>query len=191
MSNEEVLDAQWTTWHVVLKSVVRLTNEGNHPAAIRAIDDFLQTELDSAVRSSALGMRAEVKRKSGDSSGALHDLEDAIPLAGGGFSKHVHEFCIAEIYREHNDLAEVIRWYRTALETCVNSGDFSAGASLDKFLRLQPQATLSSLDLALCRNAAQTSWKVLALPDSPELSDLSNVARQLIAKEAGAAGCDA
>lgn len=66
----------------------------------------------------------------------------------------------------------------------------TSGVALDEFLRLQPQAALGPQDLALCRNAAQTSWKVLALPDTRELSDLCNVARQLIAKESRAIACE-
>jgi tetratricopeptide (TPR) repeat protein len=189
MTDEAVLDAQWAAWHLLLKSILRLTNEGDHSAAIRLMDDFLRTETDAALRSSALGMRAEVKQESGDLDGALHDLLHAIPLAGDGFSKHVHEFCIAEIYRKHDDLAQVTHWYRTALKTCAESGDFSAGAALDKFLHLQPQMTLPTEDLALCRNVAQQSWKVLGLPDSPDLANLSSVAKQLMAKEAGVSGC--
>src|ERR1700690_1678190 len=54
MSDQEVLDTQWAAWHVLLKSVFRLTNEGDHPAAIRLMDDFLRTETNAAVRSSAL-----------------------------------------------------------------------------------------------------------------------------------------
>jgi len=166
--------------------VVLTADETQSAAAIEAVDDFLRNEMSGEVRGSALGMRAELKQESGNLEGALEDLLAALPLTEDAFSRHVHEFCIAEVYRKRHDNSQVERWYRKSLETCAESGKFSGGAVLHKYLELQPQDRLPSQDLALCSTVALRSWKLLKLPGSPDLDDLSGTALKLIETESAA-----
>lgn len=157
--------------------------EKNLTVALQQIDAFLQREMDTELRSSVLGMRAQLKEDLGDQEGAKADLLSAISIGDASFTRYVNESSLAGIYRLQGNYPDATKWYRAALRTSVD-GDFPGGAVLRNFLALQPEKSLSKEDRALCIEVVQGSWKLLGLEGGPDVTDLAASTSIIVEREA-------
>ncbi|HEY6250924.1 MAG TPA: hypothetical protein VI685_13270, partial [Candidatus Angelobacter sp.] len=134
--NDHPEDSAWIRWDQVLRSILQHINRNDLKAGLTEVDSFLSSETIPEVRSSALGMKADIQSDLGDLEAARESLLVARGLLGPSFGKYVHELSLAETYRKEKRLTEAVAWYRNALQTCVDA-KISAGGALKKFLDLQ------------------------------------------------------
>ena len=140
--------------------------------AISHLDTFLSQEVNTEVRSAALGFRAHISERVGNIEEAQNDLLTAHSLSGPSYQRYVHELGLGSLFERHGLNEEAHSWYRAALNTCLLDNETSGGSALKGLLRLRPAKNLPEEDIALCREVIKHSWRVLRLPGVPDLSDL-------------------
>jgi hypothetical protein len=153
----------------VLQSIV------DHDAgtALDALNPFIdRSGVPAQFKCDALGLRAELRFDAGDYSGARADLLLAHSLASPSYLKYVHELSLASVYRAERNPSEALKWYRSALRTCVDATGVSGGTALKNFVTLVG-AHISADDMVLCRAAIARSCVVLGLPGEAATRDLA------------------
>jgi hypothetical protein len=123
-------------------------------------------------KSQALGLRAELRFDVGALSGGRSDLLLAHGLAAPGYLRYVHELSLGSICRAERGPSEALKWYRSALHTCLDASGVSGGTALKNLIALVG-TDINSEDMALCRAAIARSWAVLGLSGEAATHDLS------------------
>jgi hypothetical protein len=123
-------------------------------------------------RRDALGLRAELRFDAGDFSGARGDLLLAHRLASPSYLRYVHELSLGSICRAERRPSEALKWYRSALQTCLNASEVSGGTALKNFIALVGD-DMGSDDIALCRAAVARSWAVLGVSGEAATHDFA------------------
>ena len=170
-------------WNEVQYSIALDLQSKDLVSALRKVNSFLAAQITPEIRSSALGMKAELEEELGQLENAKQTLLSARGLVGPGFGKYVHEFCLAGIFRKQGEIEKAISWYRTALKTSVESDGVSSGSALNAFLTLNGE-TLTAKDYELCVQAVQRSWRILGLIGEPEITDLAKAVSKIREREA-------
>ena len=167
---EEEIDEMWERIkNDVLKNIVDLDTRN----ALVALDRFVDRSGVSATsRSDALGLRAEIRFDAGDYASARADLLLAHNLASPSYLKYVHELSLGSVCRAEHNRSEAVKWYRSALQTCLDAKGVSGGSALKQFVSLLGE-DISAEDLALCRAVIARSWVVLGLTGEAATHDLA------------------
>jgi len=114
-----------------------------------------------------------VKEKLGDLSGAQQDWIEALSFAEEGtFLRYNLEVDLGSASEKSNNVDESLAWYRDALRTCSQGGEFSGNRALTAFLSLN-QGEIPHEDEDLVTSVINKSWRVLGLQESPQLEDLA------------------
>ena len=127
-----------------------LVEDGQLTEAISHVDAFLSLEVDSEVRSAALGFRAHLNERAGNIDEAQNNLLTARSLSGSSYQRYVHELGLGSLFERQDLNDEAHSWYRAALNTCLLDNETSGGSALKGLLRLCPARNLSEEDIALC-----------------------------------------
>lgn len=155
--------------HEALQSLV----DHDAATALAALNRLIdRAGVSDESKSRALGLRAELRFDAGDLSGARSDLLLAHGLCGPGYLRYVHELSLGSICRAERSPSEALKWYRSALQTCLDAGDVSGGNALKNLIALVGE-DIGSEDMALCRAAIAHSWAVLGLPGEAATYDLA------------------
>jgi len=181
--NHEQPPADWKRWDEVLGLIASNMRRNDFESALRQVNRFLSDRATPEVRSSALGMKAELEEQLGNLEGARQDLLAARELVRAGFGRYVHELCLAEIYHKQGQATEAMRWCRMALNTGIEA-KISVGGALKKLLELQGIDNLTEEDRTLCFAATERSWQALQLPGTPDVTDLAKAVSAIMSAEA-------
>jgi hypothetical protein len=161
-------DAAWALWYEALREkVLPMAREGDYGSALRELDAFLSPEKPYAIRSDALGFKAQFRERLGDLKGAEEDLLTARALCGPSYGRYVHELGLGDICAKRGRPNDAAAWYQAALGTCLEAEGVSGGTALRKLLALRPEQTLTPSERTLCAKVVERSWGVLGLPDKP------------------------
>jgi tetratricopeptide (TPR) repeat protein len=134
-------------------------------------------------RSGALGLRADLRFDAGDLSRARSDLLLAHGLVPPGYLRYVHELSLGSIWRAEGNPSEALKWYRSALQTCLDASGVSGGTALKNLLALVGDE-IGSEDMALCRAAIARSWAILGLSGEAAKYDLTSAIAKIKEGEA-------
>jgi hypothetical protein len=180
MSEDPQTEKAWLAWTDVLRRALSLVKDGDLVEAVSHIDAFLSLEVHPQVRSDALGFRAHIEERLGNTEEAKSDLLAARSLTGANYGRYVRELSLGSLFERQNLNEEAYSWYRTALDTCLLDNGTSGGTALKGLLQLCPATNLPLDDIALCRRVIEHSWRVLRLPGSPDLSNLEAAASVIV-----------
>ncbi len=89
------------------------------------------------------------------------------PVISGTCTSSLGSICRAE-----GSPSEALKWYRSALQTCLDASGVSGGSALKNLLALVGD-DIGSEDMALCRAAIARSWAVLGLSGEAATYDLA------------------
>ncbi len=166
----------------LLSSATYAWNQQDYEGAV-AILERIPATLKPEWRSQVFYFLGMVRRDYGDLEGSLRDFENGLALsAEKSFGRYHLQVAIGEHFESIQQGSSALRWYREAINSCVEGSDFSGNTALSSFLRLCngkiPRQDLRSVEAALVK-----SWRVLDLP--PDKLDLSDVSESIERLEAG------
>lgn len=102
------------------------------------------------------------------------DWLEAIRLAENGtFLFHRLQHSIGQSFQMEGLNDSAIIWYCDAIRTCAESDEFACPETLLALLKLK-KGTVDIEDNLTVKTAVEKSWRVLELPESPDLADLPN-----------------
>lgn len=173
MTDEQGTEEIEEMWVRIKNDVLHNMVELDPGTALDALNGFIdRSGVPAESRSDALGLRAELRLDAGDYSSARADLLLAHSLASAGYLKYVHELSLGSVCRAEHNPSEALRWYRSALQTCLDAKGVSGGTALKNFGSLLGE-DISAEDLALCRAVIARSWDVLGLSGEAATHDLA------------------
>ncbi|HKG60486.1 MAG TPA: hypothetical protein VKB05_12065 [Pyrinomonadaceae bacterium] len=112
---------------------------------------------------------------------------DALQYARDGtFLKFELEASIAAALERDAQLAEAMRWFRSALETCCRGDQFAGSKALAGYLRIA-EGKIEPADEAVVACVVEKSWRVLDFPGEPDANDWATSAAKLVEKSIGQA----
>ena len=160
-------------WVRIKNEVLQSIVDHDPGTALAAVNPFIdRSGVPAELESDALGLRAELRFEAGDYRRARADLLLAHGLASPSYLKYVHEVSLASVYRAERNASEALNWYRSALRTCVEATEVSAGTALKNFVLLAGEH-IGAEDIVLCRAAIARSWAVLGLSGEAPTHDLA------------------
>lgn len=159
-------------WERIKNGVLQNMVDLDPHTALVALNDFIdRSGVPAQSRGDALGLRAELRFDAGDYLSARADLLLAYSLASPGYLKYVHELSLGSLSRAEHNPSEAAKWYRSALQTCLDAKGVSGGTALTNLVRLLGE-DIGAEDLALCRAVIARSWGVLGLSGEAPTHDL-------------------
>ena len=165
-------------WEQMQERLTKAWHQGDLDAAMAEVDGAL-AQGSSAVKGQALLYRGMIREEQGDLGRAEQDWASVVTYCGeGSYGRYVAERSLGTACEKLGTPEEALEWYRAALRTCADGGQFSGGQALHGFLRLAAPA-LSPQDEALLRSVVVKSWAVLELPGAPDLRNLTETAEKL------------
>jgi hypothetical protein len=174
MTDEKSTEEVQKMWLRIKNEVLRNVVDHDAGTALAALNRFIdQSGVPDESKSDALGLRSELRFDAGDYSGARADLLLAHSLASVGYLKYVHELSLGSVCRAQRNPSEALKWYRSALQTCLEANGVSGGTALKSFVTLVGD-DISTEDMALCRAAVARSWAVLGLSGEAATYDLAS-----------------
>ena len=172
MTDKDTVEEVRQLWLKIRNEVCQRMDE-DRGTALAALDRFIdRPDVPAGLKSDALGLRGDLKRDAGDYQAARADLLLAHELAPMGYLRYVHELSLASVYSAERNPSEALKWYRSALQTCLDADGVSAGTALRKVVALLGD-DISKGDMSLCRAAIARSWAVLGLPGEAATYDLA------------------
>jgi hypothetical protein len=173
MTNEKSSDGVQKDWLRIKDEVLQSIVNNDTGTALATLNGFIdQSGLAAEPKSDALGLRGDLRLDAGDYSGARADLLLAHGLASVGYLRYVHELSLGSVCRAERNLSEALKWYHSALHTCLDANGVSGGTALKHFVGLVGD-DISTEDMALCRAAIRRSWVVLGLPGEAATHDVA------------------
>jgi tetratricopeptide (TPR) repeat protein len=160
------------TWEKAQGRITKAWSRGDYEAALSELDALLQ-EPAFRTRDQALLYSGLIKEDRGDLAGAMKDWEEALNhTEGASYSRYVSQRHLGAAYEKVGPREEAMRWYREALRTCAENGEFAGGVALQSYLELN-RGMISRDDLVVVEAVVRQSWEVLDLPGEPDLGDLA------------------
>jgi len=166
-------------WDRAERTIVGAWTTGDVPLAMTEIENAL-IQGTGEIRGRALVYRGTIHEEGGNLDQAKADFIEAAGLfVSGSYAKYSAELSVAHVCEEREITDQAIRWYRRALQTCVDSTEpFSAAVAARAFLR--HSSPVSTPDLELLQSVTTKSWRALGLPNEPNLTDLAGTADLMI-----------
>ena len=104
----------------------------------------------------------------------------------GTFLKFELEASLGAALEREAQLAEAMRWFRSALETCCRGDQFAGSKALAGYLRIA-EGKIELADEAVVACVVEKSWRVLDFPGEPDANDWATSAAKLVEKSIGQA----
>ncbi len=181
---DEDSDSCEQSWHSKQIHVVALWSKGRVDEAIRELDDYLSHCEHPVLKSKALACRGDIALERGNTKDAARDYESAHALTRkGSYERYTLEVSLGNCAELAGNATDAASWYRTALQTVVESSErVSGGLAMKRLLRLgevgRPEEAAP-----LLRLATEISWATLGLRGSPPYNNYVEVAERLCAGE--------
>lgn len=175
------LEESWRAKHI---QVVALWSKGKLDEAIRELDDYIVHCEDRELQSKALACRGDIELERRNAKAAVRDYKTAHTLTSkGSYERYTLEISLGDCAESDGDAELAGSWYRTALQTVVESSErISGGLAMKRLLRLgesgQPDEAAR-----LLRLASEISWANLELQGSPSFDNYVEIAERLRAAE--------
>lgn len=185
-------DSEWIEWIELQKSVVKTGfAQGDVPAAIKMLDQYLAGSRPDDLKREALAFRADLFSTEGDLEAAKTDFLSALNLATE--RDHVRfelEDSVAGISVEQGDSEEADKWFGAALRTAAADPRVAGGGLLLRLLRFRGEDGLTDEEHALFEQVVRQSWHLLRVEGEPDLEDLEGTAKKLIEAQRGPFSAD-
>jgi len=147
-------------------------SKGDLTSAFSEIETVLR-EGSADMKGQCLLLRGEVKDRQGDLAEARQDWMDGLDYAGAGtFLRYCLERNIGRVCHRLGLEEEAMRWYRNAVTTCYRGDEFSGHRALVDLVKLNG-GEISANDRDMYGSVIEKSWRVLDLPGTPNLDDLT------------------
>ena len=155
----------------------RLVKAWTHGDTATAFAEIARVVADGedAMKAQALFYSGMIHEDS-DIEAAIRDWMAALASAPeGSHTRHLVEQKLGEAGERVGRREQAMSWYRSAMKTCADGGEFAGGIALKSFLAVAG-SRLSSEDKRLASDVATKSWRILGLSGEPDLADLPRVA---------------
>lgn len=161
-------------WVAAERDIVRAWTTGAAAQALQEIERVLERGNDEQ-RGRALMYRGSIHEEASNWHAAKDDFMQAVGLlSAGSYPRYTAELSVGHACEKAGEPQEAMKWYRTALRTCVQAEELFSGATATRaLLALAPE--LSPSDRELARAVTAKSWQVLNLPNEPDLDDLAGM----------------
>lgn len=177
-------EEEWITWRTVQKEAVETWISGDIAGAIRLISQYLESSPPKDLRRQAIAFRGDLHEEQGDLDNAKIDLTYAHELSEGpDYERYTLEISLGSIANLQGDTTAADHWYIDALRTASESPATSGGTALRRLLELRKTRGLEGEERQLAVEVAQRSWLLLRIEGEPDLEDLEDTARKLVAAQ--------
>lgn len=144
------------------------------------------SQLEAIVKRGSAEMKANallfsgmIKESNKQLLDARQDWLEGIPHSPqGSFVRYNLQQNIGRSFENENSFAEAHKWYRAAIQTCANGGEFSGEKALVAYLSLH-DGQIKDEDRNIFSVAVEKSWRILELPGRPSLDDLPKAVDKL------------
>lgn len=166
-------------WDDAERRIVRAWSTGAVTDALEQIESVLERG-DDEQRARALVYRGSIQEEAANWKAAMDDFVQAAGLfRPGSYARYTTELSVGGVLNRTGELHEAVKWYRAALNTCARADELFSGATATKAL-LAVAPELSPSDRELARTVTAKSWRVLNLPNEPNLDDLAGTTEILM-----------
>lgn len=155
----------------IQKGIFLARGQGNFSEAFALIERGIN-EGDIEMKGISLFYRGMFLHDQGAVSDAMTDWIKGLTYAGPGtFLRYELECHVGDACEQLGETPEAVKWFRSALQTCFNGGEFSGRLALTAFARLHSKH-IASEDHELVASVLTKSWRVHELLGSPNTKDL-------------------
>lgn len=166
-------------WERTEGVLVQAWTAGRLQDALSQIDRVMLDGNDSQ-RATALMYRGSMREEAADWEAAKVDFIRAATMsAPGSYQRYTSEVSAGVMSDKAGDPSDAVKWYRSALMTCLNSTEPFSGASAVKAL-LAAGSEMSPGDRQLVTFVTLRSCEVLGCQDRADLDDLAGTAEMLL-----------
>jgi tetratricopeptide (TPR) repeat protein len=163
----------------VRRKIVMAWHKGDVDVAFAAIEKVFEREGTPDMKGECLFYRGMIRESGGDLPAARRDWIEALQYAREGtFLRFQLEHNIGESLEREGLPEEALGWYKIALKTCSKGDEYSGHQALNAYLKLKG-GKIEPGDEPLIASVIVSSWRVLELPGTPDLKDLSSTATEL------------
>lgn len=156
----------------IQQNVLSAWHKGDVNSAFSEVEVVLR-EGTPEMKGQILFFRGMIFERTGRFDEAKRDWIEAISYSKeGSFLRYELETSIGAMLETRKVADEALSWYRSAILTCVDGGEFSGHEALAAFKRLCGPKDLDN-DFTLLTAALEKSWRVLQLPGNPSDRDLA------------------
>jgi tetratricopeptide (TPR) repeat protein len=134
----------------------------------------LTSDESPDIRMTGLFHRGEIRELQGAFEEALSDWEEALRLPeGSAFLRYELYRKLAASYERSGNIDTALGALRFAMQVCSEDDKFSGNLALADFMRLC-NGKIAIADRPLVKSVVIISWRVLEVPDTPNLTTVQN-----------------
>jgi len=173
-------------YHAARQRMLIAWHKGDLADAQAALELVLSTG-SPAMKAESLFYQGMMAEGRGELAEAKASWSNALQYTSEGtFLKFQLEASLGAAFEQEGQLAEAMRWFRSALETCCHGDQFAGSKALAGYLRIA-EGKIELADEAVVACVVEKSWRVLDFPDEPEANDWATSAAKLVEDSIGQA----